>query len=263
MIFPGFTSWLCRASASKAAAGSAFLHASVLAIMAGVGPSLLDDDAEFAGSRRIVQLELSYSDPSPEPVLPVFEQPELAEPVVIMPQEATIERHHLVETPTTSVRFPVDMSIETLPIVELAAAPTTTTKAQPQDTPVVAADRPASPPVERSPTAVRPPSPAVVAAPPPLPLGTDEQRVPSFAGNRPPSYPEIARRNGWEGTVLLWLKIDASGRVLDVSVRESSGYPVLDAEAVNAVRSWKGEPARRAGHPVATEAFLPIRFRLR
>ena len=257
------TSWLCRASTSKAAAVSAFLHASVLAIMAGAGPLLRDDDVEFAGSRRIVQLELNYSEPSPEPLLPVFEQPELAEPVVIMPQAATIEQHHLVETPTTSIRFPVDMPVETSPLGALAAAPATTIKAPPQDTPVVAANPPSSPPIERSPTAVRPPSALSVASPPPLPLGTDEQRAPSFAGNRPPSYPEIARRNGWEGTVLLRLKIDASGRVLDVVVRETSGYPVLDAEAVNAVRSWKGEPARRAGHAVPTEEFLPIRFRLR
>ena len=263
MLHSCLTFWLCRASASKAAAVSAFLHAGVLATMAGVAPLLLDEDAEFAGSRRIVQLEWSYSEPSPEPLLPVFEQPELAEPVVIMPQEAMIEQHHLVETATTSVRFLLDMTVEASPRGEISAAPALPAKAQPQDTPVGAAEAPTAPPVERSPTAVRPPAPASVAAPPPLPLGTDEQRPPSFAGNRPPSYPEIARRSGWEGTVLLRLKIDANGRVLDVTVQESSGYPVLDAEAVNAVRSWKGEPARRAGQPIATEEFLPIRFRMR
>ena len=84
----------------------------------------------------------------------------------------------------------------------------------------------------------------------------------TFAGNAPPQYPDQARNNGWTGTVLLRLWVDATGQVTKVNVERSSGYAVLDASAVNAVRHWKGNPARRDGRPIATEEILPVTFRL-
>jgi protein TonB len=45
------------------------------------------------------------------------------------------------------------------------------------------------------------------------------------------SYPEIARRNGWEGTVTLRLTINAKGRLEKTEIVQSSGYAVLDKEA--------------------------------
>jgi protein TonB len=86
---------------------------------------------------------------------------------------------------------------------------------------------------------------------------------PSFAGNAPPHYPEVARRNRWEGQVLLRLSISAEGRVTSITVARSSGYELLDAAAASAVRSWRAAPAMLDGEPVATEEVLPVRFRLR
>src|SRR5262249_47872175 len=43
-----------------------------------------------------------------------------------------------------------------------------------------------------------------------------------------PRYPESARRRGIEGTVLLKMRITAQGRVEDVQVVRSAGYPDLD-----------------------------------
>lgn len=45
------------------------------------------------------------------------------------------------------------------------------------------------------------------------------------------SYPEMARRNGWEGTVTLRLTINAKGRLEKTEVIQSSGYTILDKEA--------------------------------
>ena len=78
-----------------------------------------------------------------------------------------------------------------------------------------------------------------------------------------PRYPESARRRGIEGTVLLKMRITAQGRVEDVQVVRSAGYPDLDESAIEAVRRWRFEPARRNGEPVAEEAvLLPVVFQL-
>jgi TonB family protein len=78
-----------------------------------------------------------------------------------------------------------------------------------------------------------------------------------------PRYPESARRRGIEGTVLLKMRITAQGRVEDVQVVRSAGYPELDESAIEAVRRWRFEPARRNGAPVAEDAvLLPVVFQL-
>jgi protein TonB len=82
----------------------------------------------------------------------------------------------------------------------------------------------------------------------------------SFVNNRPPRYPEQAYQRGWHGTVLLRLEIDAKGTVTQVSVVQSSGFPVLDAEALNTVRQWRARAARRNGQPTDSVEILPISF---
>lgn len=65
-----------------------------------------------------------------------------------------------------------------------------------------------------------------------------------------------------EGTVILRLHISDTGRVERVEVVQSSGFAILDDEAVATVSNWKGRPARRKGEAVATMELLPVRFRL-
>jgi protein TonB len=78
-----------------------------------------------------------------------------------------------------------------------------------------------------------------------------------------PRYPESARRRGIEGTVLLKMRITAQGRVEDIQVVRSAGYPELDESAIEAVRRWRFEPARRNGTPVVEDAvLLPVVFQL-
>lgn len=63
--------------------------------------------------------------------------------------------------------------------------------------------------------------------------------VPIVGTNQPPTYPTIARRRSWEGTVLLGIDCDAEGVVRLVTVLRSSGHQVLDDAAVAAVRQWR------------------------
>jgi protein TonB len=78
-----------------------------------------------------------------------------------------------------------------------------------------------------------------------------------------PSYPATARQRGIEGTALLSVFVDADGRVGEVVVKQSAGHPDLDRAAVDAVRRWRFEPARRGTDTVAMWVELPVAFQLR
>ncbi len=69
-------------------------------------------------------------------------------------------------------------------------------------------------------------------------------------------YPPEARRNNWEGSVVLELTIDAKGRLAGATIHRSSGYDVLDNAALKMIRS-----ARFEGGPGTL--LQPITYRLR
>lgn len=86
--------------------------------------------------------------------------------------------------------------------------------------------------------------------------------VAGMESDRPPVYPESARRRGEQGRVMLRVDVSAEGLPLDVNVAEGSGFASLDAAALGAVRQWRFIPASRGGTTVAATAQVPIRFRL-
>ncbi len=45
-------------------------------------------------------------------------------------------------------------------------------------------------------------------------------------------YPGLARKRGWQGEVLLWLEINRHGEISSIAVKRSSGYKILDRNAV-------------------------------
>jgi len=49
------------------------------------------------------------------------------------------------------------------------------------------------------------------------------------------AYPPLARQRGWEGTVLLGLRVDSDGHIEGVHVTNSSGYAILDNSALNSL----------------------------
>ena len=77
-----------------------------------------------------------------------------------------------------------------------------------------------------------------------------------------PLYPRMAREQGWQGKVVLRAQVTAEGSVDHVTVQESSGFPVLDDSAIQAVTIWSFEPAKNGEFPVASIVDLPIRFDL-
>jgi periplasmic protein TonB len=81
--------------------------------------------------------------------------------------------------------------------------------------------------------------------------------------NRPPAYPESARRKRQEGVVELFMEVTSQGRVSSVKIYKSSGYPVLDQAALNAARRYRFKPATIGGIPVDSTTIQPIRFDLK
>ena len=63
------------------------------------------------------------------------------------------------------------------------------------------------------------------------------------AGRMPaPTYPPYSRRNGQTGTVIVEFTVDASGRVVSAYAKSPSPWPLLNAEAISTVRSWRFPP---------------------
>jgi TonB family protein len=76
-----------------------------------------------------------------------------------------------------------------------------------------------------------------------------------------PEYSEEARKAKFQGTVVLSLVVGPDGRAHDIRVRRSLGLG-LDEKAVETVRTWKFEPARKDGQPVAVLISIEVNFRL-
>jgi TonB family protein len=75
-----------------------------------------------------------------------------------------------------------------------------------------------------------------------------------------PVYPEVARRAGIEGNVILRVFISSDGRVTDSKVL--SGPPILARAAADAVQQWQYQALRMNGQPVNVVTTLIVSFRL-
>lgn len=87
--------------------------------------------------------------------------------------------------------------------------------------------------------------------------------APDYLRNPPPIYPRSSRLSGEEGVVVLTVRIDTSGVVLDLTLKRSSQFSRLDQAALESVRDWKFKPARIAGLAVASTVEVPVKFVLR
>lgn len=106
-----------------------------------------------------------------------------------------------------------------------------------------------------------PPAPKVEAPAPPAPIVQAREGA-NYLKNPRPSYPGLARRQGWEGTSMLRVQVGANGRPTSIQVQRSSGHEVLDNAATDAVKSWTFAPATQGGQPVAGWVTVPIVFKL-
>ena len=76
-----------------------------------------------------------------------------------------------------------------------------------------------------------------------------------------PEYSDEARKAKYQGTVVLYMIVGPDGRARDIRVMRSVGMG-LDEKAIEAVRTWKFDPARRDGQAVAVQINVEVSFRL-
>lgn len=101
--------------------------------------------------------------------------------------------------------------------------------------------------------------PAVAPAAPSAPAAAPAAS-PSYRSLSAPEYPAEAKAAGIEGTTLLRLGIDASGRVRTIDIDVSSGHSALDGAASDAVERWTFNPATSDGRAIDSQIRVPVQF---
>ena len=111
-------------------------------------------------------------------------------------------------------------------------------------------------------------APATLSSSGPVPQPTSGpgpitvQAAPRYRDNPRPDYPIGSRRRHEEGEVRVAVTVTPEGHPLRVLLAKTSGHPLLDQAAVDAVRTWTFEPARASGVAVTSEVIVPVRFSL-
>ena len=76
-----------------------------------------------------------------------------------------------------------------------------------------------------------------------------------------PEFSEEARKAKYQGTCVLGLVVDASGRPTAIRVLSALGMG-LDEKAIESVKNWKFEPGQKDGHAVSVEIAVEVDFHL-
>jgi protein TonB len=216
---------------------------------------------------------------APPEVAPVPPAPDVPPPPPMVAAPPPPPPPPVIAAPPPAPPPPAALAAPILPPPPLEQTPPQIAEAPPAPKPVPEPEQPRQVTEAPRPPERRPPprQTAPQTAPPaPVRLNAALQGMESFTlegriappealdtvRNRRPAYPEASRRRGQEGTVMLELRVDANGRVVDVRVTESSGFSALDAAAVETLREWRFRPAQRGGMPVAGSITTAVHFRL-
>ena len=76
-----------------------------------------------------------------------------------------------------------------------------------------------------------------------------------------PEFSEEARKAKYQGTVVLSIEVDTSGKPARLAVVSGLGLG-LNEKAMEAVAQWRFRPAFRDGKPIPTSARIEVNFRL-
>lgn len=187
---------------------------------------------------RSVVVSMSYhapeAPPAPKPEKPVLpvKKKKKPSPRKIIPKEKPIA------PPVEPIPSKPEKTVEPDSATEEVA---------PEDTPAPAPEEPAAEPSEKEASAAR----------------VIHEASPLYRDNPPPRYPRVARRRGYQGTVILNVLVTTDGTVKELLVKNSSGYEALDHAAVDSVRNWLFTPGMRGEQPIEMWVSLPVTFRLK
>jgi TonB family protein len=94
-------------------------------------------------------------------------------------------------------------------------------------------------------------------------FGRSDVSPPRYIENPKPQYPQEARKQGYEGKVLLKVEVLPNGRVGEVKLEKASGYAVLNQSALEAMKHWRFIPAKQGKVPIRSWVNILMTFRLR
>lgn len=177
-----------------------------------------------------VEVELTAPVPtSPAPSVPAAQSVAAPAPVTEPPRPTVVT----AERPALTARLPLR---EVRPATPLWTAPAPALAAVPAEAPAVGA----------APTADA------------VPVLSPFRPQPGNRQTPQPPYPELARQRGQSGTVRIEFAVTPGGQVTDAVVAISSGFPLLDAAALNTVRDrWQFPSGAARRH------YVDIVFQLR
>lgn len=250
---------------------SLVLHATALSVVPILRPRSLPEP-------ELLHVDLMPLPPAPKPVEPA---PPTPEPVVEPPPPAP---EPVVEPPPPPP--------EPESIVEPEPKPKPKPKPVPKPKPKpVPKEAPAEPAPPEPPPEPAPPPPVIAAPPPPQAVEPPVFRVPEPQPAPPPPkviepppaqvidgygqalsrliaqhqrYPRIAQMRGWEGTAQVAIDIDAQGKIAGMKISRSSGFDVLDEQALDMIKA--ATPFPPAPQSLRGKQFVvtvPIIFRLK
>jgi len=141
--------------------------------------------------------------------------------------------------------------------LKLSTPTVTTTSSSPVvDAPSITGDMPGAIPGGTSGLGViAPPSSQSIAPPAPK----TDFRPPQLISSLPLLYPDVARRQGVQGDVVVDLLVDKSGKVAEAKV--VSGPPLLWQGALDSLRKNKYKPATLDGKPTSAHITVTVHFK--
>lgn len=80
-------------------------------------------------------------------------------------------------------------------------------------------------------------------------------KAPQFSGFPDFEYPEVARKNGVEGTLKLILTLGEDGKVKDIAIGQGLPFGVTEA-VIKGLGQLRFQPATRNGQPIAVKMFF-------
>ena len=167
-------------------------------------------------------------------------------PVVFTPpvEEPKVDPEPQIQEPDPTQ----ELSVETPQLATIVAAdPSAVSFAVPVEGPVVFAPaRFAAPPPPSPPKPPARPKPTVFNA------GASQGTFPD------PPYPSLALRRHYEGKLMLYVVVDPSGSAASITVKDSSGYSILDTHSTDWVKNRWRWPAGDTRH-----YFVPFEYQIR
>jgi protein TonB len=206
------------------------VHAHVIAVLALINAKATQP---FIKELQVPMMVSLVASPSTKPevvsLIPMPSQP------VFKQQKPIIKKQLPTPTPLA-----VAQEVAQLVVTEAPSTPAV---------PVVAA---------KEPEVIESPQPKIIAEP----VVEPPRFGAAYLNNPAPDYPLMARSSGQQGRVLLKVLVTENGAAETVVLATSSGFERLDQAAIEAVKKWSFNPAKRSSQPISAYVLVPVKFSL-